>query len=301
MNTILTTTTGNLGADEIAPFFNSLRQCGYLDEVVVFASGISNETRALFQKYEAKVIDFEYRGMPILIKNPVRRYWLKFLQIYRYYTSHRRGGKDFDSLNICCSRFFHYKNYLQELEHKPEKIFLADVRDIVFQRNPFSFPFEPGLSVAIESRRIGQSVFGVKQLLITAGLTETFHQAQREVINGGTIVGDYNTIIKYLDLLTTHFNKVFFWGLIEVIDQALTTLFVHKKLVTPVHSYHNWDGPFLTLDSVLIQPENKNSEGYLCNRDGSVIPIVHQYDRVAGLYRVGEPKPDCWCFYQSKP
>jgi hypothetical protein len=79
----------------------------------------------------------------------------------------------------------------------------------------------------------------------------------------------------------------------------LHTYFALKRLITPLQCYTNWNGPFLTMDREVVQPQSKNAEGYLCNRDGSVIPIVHQYDRVKNLYAAGEKRPACWKLYKS--
>jgi hypothetical protein len=94
--------------------------------------------------------------------------------------------------------------------------------------------------------------------------------------------------------MTTHLRRKFFWGMFDAIDQGLHNYFVHNQMVAPLRIYTNWNGPFLTLDSEVVSPEQKNPEGFLCNRDGSVVPIVHQYDRIKNLYRPGEPRPECW-------
>jgi len=297
MNTILTSTSSGLDADAIEPFFYSLRLSGYQDDVVVFASRISGECRALLQKYRATVIDFDYRGMPILRSRSRRLFWY-LKMILGYYGSHRWSEKDFRYLIINCSRFFCYRQYLSGLPNKPGFVLMADIRDIVFQRDPFSFPFQPGLSVTTECRKIIQSRGAIKQLWETVGWRETWQLARRDIVNCGTIVADFDTTMKYLDLLTSYFNRSFFWSLIEGIDQAMHTYFVHKQLLAPIHYYYNWNGPFLTLDSEVVLPQHKNREGLLCNQDGSVIPLVHQYDRIKELYRRDEARPACWKYYR---
>ena len=282
MNAILTSTTGGLDAKAIEPFFHSLRLSGYRDSVVVIASRISDECRSLLNRYQATLVEFDYRGMPILRSRTRRLLWYAKM-IFGYYRGHRFSEKDFRYLIINCSRFFCYRDYLLGLKEKPGFVLQADIRDIVFQRDPFSFPFKPGLSVTTECRTIIQSRAGVKHLLETVGLRELSRIARRDIVNCGTTVADYETTMKYLDLITSCFNRWFFWALIEGIDQAMHTYFVHKGLISPVHCYSNWNGPFLTLDSEVVLPQRKNREGYLCNEDGSIIPIVHQYDRIQGL------------------
>jgi hypothetical protein len=298
MNMILTSTTGGLDAKAIEPFFNSLRLSGCQDPVMVSASKISDQSRELLAKYQATVVDFDYRGMPVVASLADRLPWA-WKMVSRYYRHHRLNEKDFRYLVINCSRFFCYHQYLSGLQQKPKFVFQADIRDIVFQKNPFSFPFHPGLSVATECRAIIKSKCAIKHLCETVGPLEMWRIARREIINCGTIMADFETTMQYLELLISHFNRAFFWALFEGIDQALHTYFVHKNLLNPICIYNNWNGPFLTMDNVTVTSERKNSEGYLCNDDGSVIPIVHQYDRIKGLYQKGEAVPPCWEFYKS--
>jgi len=298
MNMILTSTTGGLGAKAIEPFFNSLRLSGCQDPVVVFASKISDECRELLAKYQATVIDFDYRGMPVVSSLGKRLLWARKM-VFSYYRNHRLVEKDFRYLYINCSRFFGYHQYLSHLQLKPEFVLLADIRDIVFQKNPFSFPFQTGLSVTTEHKVIAQSKGAIKQLCQSVGPLETCRLAPKRIINGGTILADFETTMKFLELQTAHLNRAFFWGLFEGLDQALTAYFVYNKMLAPVHVHNNWQGPFLTLDSVAVTPKHKNSSGYLCNEDGSIIPIVHQYDRIKGLYKKDGAVPPCWEFYAN--
>ena len=298
MNTILTSTSRALDADSLEPFFYSLRLSGYQDDVVIFASQITDDCRALLKKYRATVVDVEYYGMPTL-RSRTRRIIGYFKILSRYYLHHRPGEKDFHYLISNCSRFYCYYDYLRNLPKKPDFVFMADVRDIVFQRNPFSFPFETGLTVTTECRTIIQSRGAIKQLWETVGLIETWRIARRDIVNCGTIVADFDTTLKYLETVISYFNRCFFWALIEGIDQAVHTYLVHKQMIGPIHYFNNWKGPFLTLADEIVLPESKNGEGYLCNRDGSVIPVVHQYDRINGLYGEGDKRPDCWKLYRD--
>ena len=297
MNTILTSTSGGLNAAIIEPFFYSLRLSGYNDDVVVFASNISDDCRVLLKNYKAKVIDFDYHGIPTLPKLSQRlEHGAK--QVYAYYRDHRQGEKEFAHLFFNNARFFCYHHYLSQIQEKPGFVLLVDIRDVIFQTNPFDFPFQPGLSVASENTRrtIIQSRCAIKGMLQSVGLVETCRHLHHNIICAGTTVADYNIMMKYLELIMSGINKRFFFALLEGIDQGLHTYFVHSRRLDPIHCYTNWNGPFLTLDSEAILPEHKNREGFLCNQDGSIVPIVHQYDRIKGLYRGDETKPGCWKF-----
>ncbi len=301
---VVLTSIYELSAEAVEPFFYSLRLSGYSDPIVVFVTGISAECRALLKQYDATVFDSEYRGLPMAYASLPRRVALALKALGGYYLNpkHWGGAKDFRWLFVNCWRFFCFRNYLAELPEKPGRVLLADVRDVVFQSDPFSFSCPPGLSVAAESgrRTIGQSRGNTKWLVEAVGLREMRKLKDLGPVCAGTTAGDYETMMRYLKLMTAHLERRFRYALFDSIDQGLHNYFVHHRLIEPLTTHTNWNGPFLTMDSEVVRPENKNRDGFLCNRDGSIVPVVHQYDRVEGLYRAGEPKPACWKFYQAR-
>jgi hypothetical protein len=301
MNIILTSIY-RLEGPAIEPFFESLRLTGSNCSVIVFAMEISPECKALLKRHKAIVIDAEYQGLPMAYAGLSRRIWLAFKAIVQNYWNQWRHGKDTSRLFINCWRFFCFRDYLLQLQEKPEHILLADVRDVVFQSDPFSYPFPKGLSVASEQTRgtIGQSRGNTKWLIEAVGWREMRKLKKLTAICAGTTFADYATMMKYLEAMTTQLDRRFFYALFDSIDQGLHNYFVHNRLVTPLQIHTNWHGPFLTLDSETVLPKNKNAKGYLCNNDGTIIPIVHQYDRIKNLFSQHETRPACWAFNQPK-
>ncbi|MFO1477626.1 MAG: hypothetical protein U1F98_13365 [Verrucomicrobiota bacterium] len=295
MNLILTSTSGGLDAAAIEPFFYSLRLSGCTAPVAVFASSVSEDCRRLMREHDASVIDYDYRGIRTL-RSFSARAKAGAGAVWRYYRHHRGEPRDERYLFFNNARFYEYRDYLLGLKEKPRFVFLVDIRDVVFQSDPFAYPFEPGLSVALENRvkRIRHSWCGVKGMVEAAGVAEMLRLQNQNIVCAGTILADYDTMMRYLDLMTGRIRQRFFFGLLEGIDQGLHTQFVHRGLLSPIHVFENWNGPILTLDSETVTPERKTREGYLCNRDGSTVPIVHQWDRIPGLYREGDKIPACW-------
>jgi len=293
---LILTSIYNLSADKVEPFFKSLRMSGYAGKLVVFTSQISLECKAVLNKYQAETIDFKSLGLQLAYASLAKRLASAPKAIYRAYYKYPH---DVRCLIVNCWRFFGIRDYLSSLKDKPEFVLLADVRDVVFQANPF--PFSHGLSVASECLRgkIRHSRGNAKWLWEAAGFRELHKLGECTPVCSGTIAADCNTIMKYLHLMTEHLKRCYFWGLFDAIDQGLHNYFVYNQMIKPLQVFTNWNGPFLTLDSEVVLPKNKNRDGYLCNEDGSVVPVVHQYDRIKNLYQPGEPRPACWEFYKS--
>jgi hypothetical protein len=294
MNLVMTSIFG-MNAEAIDPFFRSLRTSGYRDEIVVFVAAIPEESRELLRSHQATVIDVENRSLPVTYASLGKKLCLAPAVVFRAYWKFRR---DVSCLIVNCWRFFRFHSYLQTLPKQPDYVLLADVRDVVFQSDPFAFRFPPGLSVASERSggTIGQSRGNSKWLWECAGYRQWRKLSGCTPVCSGTIVADGATMKRYLELMTQHLRRSYFWGLFDAIDQGLHNYFVHNRMIAPLQIFENWQGPFLTMDSEVVTPERKTREGYLCNRDGSVVPIVHQYDRVKNLYHPGEPLPECWKF-----
>ncbi len=290
-----------LGAKTIEPFFRSLRLSGFTGPVVVLVAEIPEDCRTLLRRYDTTVVDIEYNGLPLSYLSLASKLWQSPKVIYRAYLKGGFWKKDSSRLLINCWRYFCARDYLGKLTRRPEFVLLADVRDVVFQSDPFTYPFKPGLSAASECTRgtIGGSRGNLKWLWEVAGWREMRRLSDRAPICSGTTMADDATMTAYLDLMTQHMRRCYLWGLFDAIDQGLHNYFVHNRMIEPLHLCFNWKGPFLTLDSEIIRPESKNRDGYLCNSDGSVIPIVHQYDRIKDLYRQGEPTPACWNFLNN--
>ena len=296
MSNLVLTSVYGLSAEKVEPFLYSLRHCGCTDDLVVFANQISPECRAMLLQYQARLVEFESFGSQLAYAGLAERLASIPRAAYRAYVQHRR---DVRCLIINCWRFFGFFEYLNQLQNKPDYVLLSDIRDVVFQANPFVF--SPGLSVASECVRgtIRSSPGNSKWLWEAAGFLELIKLGKCTPVCAGTTAADYPSMIKYLAFMTEQLRKRYFWGLFDGVDQGLHNYLVYNRLVQPLHLQTNWNGPFLTLDSETVSPRNKTKDGYLCNEDGSVIPIVHQYDRIKDLFQKGKPRPPCWKFYTS--
>src|SRR5439155_11579603 len=74
----------------------------------------------------------------------------------------------------------------------------------------------------------------------------------------------------------------------ECADQAAHNLLLHDGKLEPTKRLRNFEGPILTVGSEPRYALDENDE--LVNRDGSVIAVVHQYDRHPELVRIFEEK-----------
>lgn len=158
---------------------------------------------------------------------------------------------------------------------------LTDVRDVVFQGDPFA-PEPAALEVFAECETpLHGHDFNMKHLRAIAGEHLAEAMGQRACICVGTVMGEREALIRFcrLILLLGAIPRSEVGGAFGA-DQATANLAVHLGLIE-AEVLANF-GRVATLG--LIAPSDLHFDGALIrNPDGSASPIVHQHDRHPAL------------------
>nr|WP_321513899.1 hypothetical protein [uncultured Pseudodesulfovibrio sp.] len=181
-------------------------------------------------------------------------------------------------------RYFAYLRYL-ESSKKYDKILITDVRDVIFQRNPFSFPWPRGLNCTLEDRSatIGGCPYNrhwVREHLGTEMLGEL---KDKPVACSGTTIGDHSAMVDYLRDMTRLLTPPPKAERMAGYDQAIHNMLVHTGRIDSLTLFDN-TGPILTLGQTQGEPAT-DTMGNVLNDAGSPAHIVHQYDRKPTLFR----------------
>lgn len=242
---LILTTAANYGWRELEPFFTSLQFAEYKDEIVIFVNNIKDDAVKNLNKLGIKLIPFQRVGLEHQIH----------INDYRYYL---------------------YLLYLKSNHDKYNKILLSDVRDVIFQKDPFSFTLlDDNLIVALEAEKlIGNEVFNTSWILTKFG-NYIFDLLRNNIIScAGTTIGSQNEIIKYLELMLRH---MFSSGYFQRLDQGIHNFLIYTGKLGKIYMSNNVNGPIMTIgleDNIQL-----NERGLILTRQGNVAHIVHQYDR----------------------
>jgi hypothetical protein len=175
-------------------------------------------------------------------------------------------------------RYSHYYRCLIEDAADADVVMLTDVRDVVFQRDPFADPVT-GLELYLEdeSAQIGHDVFNTQWIRDLFGRQMIEALAGRTVSCSGTVVGTRDAILRYLVEMTT----AIIWRRRPMgpHDQAIHNVLIHSGRLGPLEMVANEHGRVLTLGQ--MKKFRTSSDGFLLNADGSIPPVVHQWDRHA--------------------
>lgn len=174
------------------------------------------------------------------------------------------------------ARWIAYDTALKERPYI-ERVLLTDVKDVVIQGDCFAHlhgdrvqVFQEGIELQNESSNVSwiRNGFGKTALDSLKGV---------EVICMGTVLATRTAAIPFLEFARTIFTRYPY----RTADQATITYMLHKH-GDPAYLERvpNITGPIATLSSRPARDAVEMRNGLIVRRaDGSVIPIVHMWDR----------------------
>ncbi|WP_342448331.1 hypothetical protein [Brevundimonas alba] len=174
-------------------------------------------------------------------------------------------------------RFAAYDRWISRRRDVTE-VLLTDVRDVVFQGDPFARPLTR-LEAYTEGRGgIGAHAFNVKHLKALAGASMTSSLADRPSLCAGTICGpavEVSRLCRTLLMLAAIPRSQVGGGFGA--DQAAFNLAVHMGLIE-ADVRPNFER-VATIGDASTEPMHVRDDDLIVNPDGSISPVVHQYDR----------------------
>ncbi len=285
-NLILAMGTGYSEAD-LAPFFNSLNQSGFKGDICYItreqdASALSN-----FSKVGNIKIHL-FREQRPMKKKRIRKIG-KFIDAAcaRYpllgnLTMDFREKYAFKNACAHLRRHFLIRDILGTLAPDYENVMMTDVRDVIFQRDPFDFDIQPeSIYYFLEAEHTRIQSCEKNSWWITEMLGEEALQrlGHNHISCGGTIIGCPSIMHKHFQITTESITKNLRCCNRAGIDQAPHHLIVWDQLVPNIHVIPNRAGIILTMQTTKREHWSITEDGLILV-DGEKIPnTVHQYDR----------------------
>ena len=182
-------------------------------------------------------------------------------------------------------RYFLYLDFLKQYVEPFERILISDVRDVVFQRDPFGFSWLDGINCTLEDRRvsIGQCPHNAHWIRGHQGESALESVAEKTISCSGTTVGDHKGMMQYLTALTSRLIPYIEGERMAGYDQGVHNVMVHTDVLENI-TLHDNHGPIITLGYTKGEPA-LDDEGFVLNEAGERAHIVHQYDRKPNLFK----------------
>lgn len=190
-----------------------------------------------------------------------------YLELARYFT-----------LEPFIARLFMYKSFLDRFADDFERTLITDLRDVIFQGDPFVPTLPASVVCAAEDKTIGACQINTNWITTVFGPAMLDELSGRVIACAGTTLGTSAKMRDYLDLMCRSVAALVANG--------------HRDWPggdQPIHNVLLWkhQPPFMTLDvnnqffaTLGHTPANEISvrQGRIFVRD-RMAPIVHQYDR----------------------
>ena len=246
---------------DVSPFILSLRETAFAGRCVLFASPTTRDVDRM-RELGVEVVSFERSG-PL-------------------------GHLPYNALRFCL-----YRDFLARGPARYGRILLTDVRDVLFQADPFSTSWPAGINVTLEDRRmtIGQCPYMRHWMSGHLGEAAWRRVAHLPISCSGTTVADHDAMVAYLDAMLPHLTAYTPAPRMAGYDQGVHNHLLHSgelEARAPVTTHDN-TGPILTLGYTEGEPP-LDAQGRALRAPGgpheAPLPavIVHQYDRKPGLF-----------------
>lgn len=252
-NTLILGLAAGYHYGDVAPFLRSLERIQFAGTCVLFVSETTRDTERMAM-HDVHIVP---------VQRPDGLHHLSY-NAYRYYL---------------------YLGFLRQGTAPFEHVMITDVRDVLFQRDPFDYAWGRGLHCALEDERmtIGSCPFNSRWVRGHMGDEALAAVSGQTISCSGTTVGDHDSMLGYLEHMTGHFLPFAGGECMGGFDQGVHNVLIHTGQLSDVTLHENGE-PILTLGYYAGEP-SVNAAGEVLNDRGEVAHVVHQYDRKPELFR----------------
>jgi hypothetical protein len=291
-----------LRENQVAPFLSSLRSCGYDGDVVLVVD------RRLARRLRRGASEADVRLVAVRSMMPVNFHRMRTSRIRRLawapvqistwtivkairrlpLPEQVRQAIQVTTAGLVCTpmelRFLRYRRLLKARPY--DRVLLSDVRDVIFQSDPFAALPDRGLAVGIETRSytIASEPHNQHWIRQAYGPEMLTRIGQNPVSCVGVTYGDGASLSAYLDLMTAEILRLPAAAARRGgADTAIHNVLVWTGRLENLHLLETLASTLATLNGVSEEEVSVNARGRLANNDGSEPSILHQYDRLPGM------------------
>lgn len=170
-------------------------------------------------------------------------------------------------------RFYIIKVWLEKYGDNSIEYLLCDIRDVVFQCDPFQWNYQKGIYIGEEcDDEIKKSASNKKWVGV---YTNSSYLLNKRILNSGVIYGDYISILIFLDVLL----KFMLNNHPENVDQGavIYLIYTYSKWKFPITIFISGFGPFRSIGRIIDKVKIINLT--LTNSDNTIPCVIHQFDR----------------------
>ncbi|MCA9186696.1 MAG: hypothetical protein R3E01_08700 [Pirellulaceae bacterium] len=267
------------GIEQLEMFVTSLRRTSFAGKAALFVDhNLPKDVGRYLQDHDIQAVRAPWKRT---IYRYVRKANALQRQIRGTYYSPTQFAQDYLHQDSTMARYAFYKQWLTAHGRHCENVLFTDVRDVVFQCDPFAQPVEDEICLFAEpGPTIVNSGATAKWLRRSYGAAVVEQLADRPVICAGVMCGTRDGMLRLVNKLTAVMAKApSFWSLRFGLDQAALNLWVHTHDVPGLTVFPHLEGRIAHLAWADSSTLKLNDDGQVVGEFGQVVPLLHQYDR----------------------
>jgi hypothetical protein len=260
-------------AQELRPFVVSLRKTGYAGDVSLFVDNLSPEALDLLHEHRITLHAFPQRHF---IR--ARRHFLRMLagMLPEKSRADARITLSQYYLHLIDARWPAYYTFLKATRGLYSHVMFTDVKDVVFQRDPFDFDWKaalcsfyepPGFFIKNESHTSGWLKEGF-------GEQEARELGDKRIVCCGMTIAETEAAFEYVTLMCENLVRINARGLV---DQGIHNHLLHRRRLKSFYVYDYPETPALNLGLLPPGKLELNGQGLVVNGSGRVVNAIHQY------------------------
>jgi hypothetical protein len=283
-----------LGIDDLKDFMSSLRFSHTACNVVCFYGDTDPDTLQWLQEQGVIVVPMkEYLfKIPFVQRklNPlkwfypvVHLYWQLFVNKK---TNAVRTGSAYRFVKalsrICTMRFFYYFEYLSDHIQEIDRVILTDVRDVLFLDSPFRESWSEGVHMFLEGdgHTIESNKWNKYWIQKIGGDALLGEIGSKPISCAGVTYANSAEMLEYLHLMCTLLSTTI--DRLDL-DQGFHNVILWRSMLPNLRAGRCGHSEVLTMGLYPDEQVKFDDRGRLLNTDGSVVKIVHQYDRKSSV------------------
>jgi hypothetical protein len=236
-------------ASDLFPFIQSLRGSGYAGDIALVTYDVSADASAFLASHGVRRLAFD--SLPLL------------------------------AMSMNSSRMLKYLEYLdtEACDDRYDYIMLSDVRDVVFQGDPFARVDGADLYYFLEEgRTIGACPVNARWMEMAFGAEGLRLTSAAPVSCAGTLIARPAALREYLLHMARHIVRAMPAVRHSGIDQAIHNYLMVTGAIANARVVEN-GGAVMTVPADTRHGVEALPDGRLRNADGSLSEVIHQYDR----------------------
>jgi hypothetical protein len=254
----------NKNYSDLDRFFISLKGAGYRGHTCIFAGPDSDPT--LMAKLAADGVEI-----------------VRFETTFPYVANpHPDNFKSLPSTTILFNyRYFLFYDYLLKNPGRFANVLLTDIRDVVFQRDPFEIITTDALYVALENNTLDGCEYTKRWILAGYDQAVVDEVKPMRLSCSGTTLGPTAHIMRYLKAMVAEIPKL--QDPYHCFCQGIHNVLLHTGQLEPTVRIDNQDGLIMTVGGHMnpteMQQLHYDKQGYMLGKSDERVHIVHQFDR----------------------